>query len=351
MTASEKTAEWLKESIAHLPRVHLAHLPTPLEEVPRFSEAVGGPRILIKRDDLTGLPLSGNKTRMFEFSLAQALEAGADTLVHSSSVQSNYCRQLALACSKLGLEAHLVLRRVRGDRDLEPQGNLLLDLLVGAHVDIVDTDVWGQRRVAEEKAAALREQGRKVYRMRRTTRDEAIEAVAYVVCALELHEQLKAQGLQADYVFVSAHDTTQSGLLVGERYLGTGYQVVGINPYGLDSVDKIINIANEIADLLDLDLSFSAADVVNDPAYVGPAYGEVTPEGLEALRMLARTEAIVLDPVYSAKAMAGLIDYVKQGRIGPDQTVVFVHTGGFPTVFAYDQELQDILAAPVLRLG
>ena len=339
------------DSIRKLPRVKLANLPTPLEEAPRLSETLGGPRILFKRDDLTGLPLSGNKTRMFEFSLAQALEQGADTVVQSSSVQSNYCRQLALAGSKLGLETHLVLRRVREERDLEIQGNLLLGLLAGAKVEIVDADVFEQPQLVKNKAEELRKKGHEVYEARGTDRDVALETAAYVNCALELCEQLKDREIEANYLFVPAYDTTQAGLLVGAKYLGANFQIVGINPFEHDSVSLIAKIANDVIRVLELDMSISPEEVINRTDYVGEGYGKVTLEALEAIKIVARTEAILLDPVYTSKAMAGLIDYIHQGKIGKDSTVVFLHTGGFPSLFAYNDELARVLdERPGIRL-
>jgi len=335
--------EKLVDSISRLPRIKLAHLPTPLEEVPRLSRALGGPRIFFKRDDLTGMPLSGNKTRMFEFSLAKAIEEGAEVVVQSNAVQSNYSRQLAVACAKLGLEAHLVLRKARGDKELSVQGNLLLDLLAGAKVELVDADVSEQRRLKMKKADELRKAGRKVYVARGTDRDTAVEAVAYVECALELYEQLEKLEIESDYLFLSAHDTTQAGLLVGTKYLGINTQIVGTNMFNHDSVPLIAKVVNDIIELLGLDLTIRSDEVINTTDYVGEGYGIPTPEGLEAIKLVARTEGICLDPVYTGKAMAGLIDYVRQGKVKENQTVVFLHTGGFPSLFAYNEELEAVL--------
>lgn len=345
-----KARERLASRIDALPRVRLAYLPTPLEDAPRLSGALGGPRILIKRDDLTGLPLSGNKTRMFEFSLAQALREGADTVVMSSSVQSNYCRQLAFACRKLGLELHLVLRRVRGERDLDIQGNLFLDLLAGAKVEIVDAEDADQPQLVRAKAQVLRQEGHKVYEARGTEHGEALEALAYVDCALELAEQLEEKQINANYLFVSANDTTQAGLCVGAKYLGAGWQIIGINPSRDNSTSTIARIANEVAALLRLEISFTSEEIVNTNAYVGEGYGKMTREAFEATELVARTEAILLDPVYTGKAMAALVCLVQEGKIRRDETVVFVHTGGFPTLFAYRDELMQFLTnRPVIR--
>ena len=186
----------LRESIGQLPRVQLANLPTPIHEVPRLTKALGGPRILFKRDDLTGIALSGNKSRMFEFSLAEAKKQGADTVVHCSGIQSNYCRQLAAAASKLGLRSYFALRTIRGDKDIRIQGNLLLMLLAGAEVEILvgsDPTFLQQNKhlVYDVLVERLQRQGRRIYVARGTEKAEALEAVAYVDCALEMHEQLE----------------------------------------------------------------------------------------------------------------------------------------------------------------
>ena len=342
--------EGLRTAIDVLPRVQLAYLPTPLEEAPRLSKVLGGPRILFKRDDLTGLPLSGNKTRMFEFSLAEAIDQGAEIVVQSNAAQSNYSRQLAVACAKLGLQAQLVLRKARGEKDLSLQGNLLLDLLAGAKVELVDADVSEQPKLKKHKVDELRKKGHKVYEARGTDRDTAIEAVAYVNCALELYEQLEKMKSEPTYLFVSAHDTTQAGLLVGAKYLGASFQVRGINMFNHDSRELISKIGNDIISLLGLDMSISANEVINTADYVGKGYGIPTQEGLEAIKLVARSEGIFLDPVYTSKAMVGLIDHINQGRIGKDETVVFLHTGGFPSLFAYNKELEAAMdEKPVIR--
>lgn len=352
MSFDNAARKQLVSCIDRIPRVRLANLPTPLEDAPRLSAALSGPRILIKRDDLTGLPLSGNKTRMFEFSLAQALEQGADTVVMSSSVQSNYCRQLAFACRKLGLEVHLVLRRVRGDRDLDIQGNLFLDLLAGAKVEIVDAEDADQPQLVRAKAQELSQKGHKVYEARGTEHDEALEALAYVNCALELAEQLEEKQINANYLFVSANDTTQAGLCAGARYFGADWQIIGINPSKDNSTLTIARIANEIGTLLGLDISISPEEIVNTNNYAGEGYGKMTRVAFEAIELLARTEAILLDPVYTGKAMAGLVCLIQEGKIRRDETVVFVHTGGFPTLFAYRDELMTFLTdRPVIGTG
>jgi len=336
---ADRTAE-LKALIDRLPRANLARLPTPLEEAPRLSEALGGQRILFKRDDLTGLALGGNKTRMFEFTLGEALQKGVTTIVAGAGVQSNYCRQLAAACSKLGLDLRLILRRTSGHKDIELQGNLLLDLMFNAEVEIIEADVLEQKRVIDKVAKRLIKEGHHVYMGRKSDlADLGLEAVGYVNCALELCNQLEEQDLEINRLFVSSSTTTQAGLVLGAKYLNSDFQIVGVNPVDWieDVPSEIARIANEAAMRLGVNLSVNPSEIVNLGEYVGEGYGKLTPEGVEAIKLVARTEGILLDPVYSGKAMAALIDRIHKKAIKSDETVLFLHTGGFPALFAYNK--------------
>jgi len=332
----------LEDLIDRLPRANLANLPTPLEEAPRLSEALGGARIFFKRDDLTGLALGGNKTRMFEFTLGEALQKGATTVVAGAAVQSNYCRQLAAACSKLGLGLHLVLRRTPGEGDIEIQGNLLLDLLFSAEINIIEADVVEQERVIDRVAEELTGRGHRVYMGRKSSlADLDLEAVGYVNCALELHHQLRERDLRINGLFTSSSTTTQAGLLLGAKYLNCDFQIVGVSPVDWieDIPSEIARIANEAATRLGIDLTVSPSEIINLGGYVGEGYGRLTPEAREAISLVARTEGILLDPVYTGKAVAALIDYIRRKEIGDQETVVFLHTGGSPALFAYNKEL------------
>ncbi|MGQ9585374.1 MAG: D-cysteine desulfhydrase family protein [Anaerolineae bacterium] len=340
----EDLMEQLRSKIAAFPRVSLADLPTPLHEAPRLSKALGGPQVLFKRDDLTGLAFGGNKTRMLEFDLAEALKRGADTIVAGSVVQSNYLRQLAAACSRLGLEAHFVLSKVRGDKDLRVQGNLFLDLLLGAHVKIVEEDFLTQRetKVREALADELRAKGRKVYIPWWDT--AYLNSMGYVNCALEILEQLNGLGIRPNYLYVASANANQAGLVVGFRYLKANISVVGFNPehWYPDTRPEIARYANEAAKHLGIDVEFSPDDIVNTNDYIGERYGAPTKEGLEAIKLVARTEGILLDPVYTGKAMAGLVDHVRRGKLGTDDTVIFLHTGGNPALFAYHEDFGNL---------
>lgn len=330
----------LRQALDRLPRLHLAQLPTPLQPAPRLSRALGGTTIYFKRDDLTGMPLGGNKTRMFEHVLPRIIAAGADCVVGGAAIQSNYCRQLTAACAQLGLDVYLVLRSVRPDVEKTPQGNFLLDLLMGAHIYIVEANDWQeQRRRMFALAEKLKAEGRKPYVVRGANQDDiGLDAAAYAQCALELHEQCAGQGIRPSHLYVAAADTTQGGLMLGAKALGETYQIVGINPArasAADAAGAIAKAGNMAARELGLDMSLHESEVVNTSDYVGETYGAPTPDGLEALRTVASCEGILLDPVYTGKAMAGLIDHIKKGIVKPDDTVVFLHTGGLPALFAY----------------
>ncbi len=331
----------LKERIDALPRVRLTHLPTPLDFCPRLTEALGGPRIYVKRDDMTGLAFGGNKARQLEFLFADILDKGADTVVAGAYTQSNWCRQITAAACKLGLDASLVL--LHGEKGPLPQGNLLLDHLMGADVSVVELDTMEQLQPRlEARAAELRADGRKPYVVAPFGLDVlALSAVGYVNAVVELDQQLAALGVDPHYLYLAGANVTPAGLVVGLRALGRRTRVVGIAPirWQEDRATDIARIANATAGRLGIDLTIDPADVISDNGYIDARYGVVTAEGRAALRLVARTEGLFLDPVYSSKAMAGLIDHIRTGRVGKEDTVVFLHTGGTPALFAYADDL------------
>lgn len=334
----------LEAALARVPRVSLASVQeTPLEAAPRLSEHLGGPLIYIKRDDLTGMAGGGNKTRMLEFALADALQAGADTIVCGSAVQSNYCRQMAAACARLGLELHLLLRPER-DIDLqEIQGNHLLMRLFGAHVTVLtESDVDAQAQAIEARANELRAAGRKVYQPRQDDTVD-LDALAYTQMALQLVRQCRVVGIDPRHLYVAALDTTQAGIVLGLSWLQQQIQVKAISPYpGISDRHQILaQIANQGARRLELDIEFSAADFDNDDSHVGERYGVATPAGMEAVRTMARTEGILLDPVYTGKALGALFAHIRSGQMPADEPIIFVHTGGHPALFAYSADVLD----------
>ncbi|MCH8828091.1 MAG: D-cysteine desulfhydrase family protein [Planctomycetes bacterium] len=329
----------LREHVAKLPRFSLGHLPTPLEHAARFSQTMGGPAIHVKRDDCTGLAFGGNKTRHNEFLIADALAKNADIFVWGAGVQSNNCRQTAAACAKAGLDCHLILGR--GTRSNEPvpvQGSLLLDH-PGTDLDDVIT----------ARAVQLTEQGRNVYVWDRDT-VKPLAAVSYILCLLEIVEQAAAQGFVPDAVYVCSAGSTGSGLALATKALGLQFPVRSVCPirWDWDTQEDMTRIANKAAELIGIDdrLTRGQFDITFD--YIGPGYGKVSTAGMEAIALMARTEGLLLDPIYSGKALAGLIDHVRGGRFNEEQHVVFVHTGGTPALFAYHDELTAGIAARTL---
>lgn len=330
----------LREMLRELPRVELAHKPTPLEECPRLSEALGGPRILMKRDDCTGLALGGNKARQLEFTLGEALAQGADLIVHGAASQSNHCRQAAAAAAKLGLRMVLVL--ARDAKSMPVEGNLLLDYILGAEVRLVEASGPGAElnEIKEQVAQEYRAEGYKPFVIAPPI-STTLGAAAYADCLLEICDQLDERGIQASHLVVSSAGATQSGLVLANRAIGAGLKIMGIAPirWPYDTATDMAETANRLAERLSLELRLEPEEVYNTDAYVGEVYGIVTKEGVEALRLVARTEGILLDPSYTAKAVAGLMDLVRRGEIESDATVVFLHTGGTPALFAYAEEL------------
>jgi L-cysteate sulfo-lyase len=326
-----------------LPRVTLAELPTPLEECKRLSQTLQGPRIWIKRDDLTGLALGGNKTRQIEFLLGDVLTQGADAIITGAGTQSNFCRQLTAAAAKLGLKICLIL--MRGVKGAELQGNLLLDSLMGAEIEIVDeTDGLSLIPHFERKAENLREQGFRPYVVESRRRSAPLLSIGYVNAMLELLQQLKERDLAIDYLYLSAANMTQAGLELAAKALGVSFKIVGISPIKWQEPRPVdmARIANLAGEILGLKVRLAPEHIFNSDQYVGEGYGIPTQEGNAALRLLAQTEGILLDPVYTAKAMAALINDIQSKVIKSGETVLFLHTGGIPALFSYARELDNL---------
>lgn len=335
------THQELQARIDALPRAHFGHFPTPLEEARNLSRALSGPRLWIKRDDCTGLAFGGNKTRQFEFGLGDALASGADCIVTGASAQSNHCRQAAAACAQLGLPCHLVLKRSSAGTPV--QGNLLLMQLLGADLQFVDCamgpelDAHKQRRADE-----LRAQGKNPYVLS-SERGNPPNAVGYVSMIAELVPQLAAAGIEPTHLFICSAGPTGAGTLLGSRLLGVPWKTVFISPivWPFSTEERMAHIARGAARLLGLESPLQPADFDVRFDYIGDSYGTMSAGGKEAIGLLARTEGLLLDPVYSGKALAGLIDCIRNGSLTANDTVVFVHTGGTPALFAF----ADALAA------
>jgi len=322
-----------------LPRFPLAQLPTPIEELKTLSRELGGPALLIKRDDQTGLALGGNKTRKLEFLVGQALEQGADTLVTAGAAQSNHCRQTAAAAAKAGLKCELILNGKKPDL---PNGNLLLDDLLGATVRWIERPQRAAtlKRLPEE----LRAQGRRPYVIP-VGGSNGVGATGYVLAMMELAEQQRARQQRVDHIaFGSSSGGTQAGIVVGARVTGLAAQLHGV---GIDKDDRdsgpyeeeLAQIANETADYIGLEARFAKKDFKVVYGYVGGGYGVVGDLEREAIRLAASREGIILDPVYAGRAFGALIDLIRKGVFRRGETVLFWHTGGAPALFAYAKEL------------
>ena len=340
------TVTELEERLGRLPRVPLAHLPTPLDEARRLTARLGGPRILIKRDDLTGLALGGNKPRKLEFLMADALAQKADAIVISAAAQSNMVRMTCAAAAKLGLDVHAVLR---GTPDSEVQGNLLLDLVFGAHITFIDTaDPYSRLSVdtMDRIMAELRARGRRPYLIDMRYASGPLAAIGFVAASAELARQLGERDLPPSHLFLgTGSGTTQAGLVLGAALLGLPYHVVGVSVQ--QPADRMVpRIAEKVrgaAALLGLDACPTDAAITVDDGYIGQAYGVPTAAGTEALKLLARSEGIVTDPVYTGKGLSGLIGWIRQGQLSPRDSVVFLHTGGAPGLFAQGPALAQAL--------
>ncbi len=327
-------------NLAQFPRRRYTEGQTPLEFLPRLTAALGGPRIFIKRDDLLGLTSGGNKTRKLEFLVADALAQGADTLVTCGAVQSNHCRLTLAAAVKEGLKCQLVLEeRVPGSYKADASGNNFLFGLLG--VEAVKVVAGGSDMMKEMQAVAdgLAAQGRKPYIIPGGGSNE-IGATGYVACAEEIMAQSFDRGLKLDYVVTTSGSAgTHAGLVTGFYGNNTNIPVIGINISRKKSVQEelVYGLVERTAARLGIKQAIPREAVVCYEEYVGPGYSLPTPEMVEAVKLLARTEGILLDPVYTGKAMAGLVGLIRGNRFGKEDNVLFVHTGGSPALYAYQQ--------------
>lgn len=324
-------------NLTRFPRRRYTPSPTPIEPLPRLTKALGGPEIWIKRDDLLGLAAGGNKTRKLEFLVADALAQGCDTLITTGAVQSNHCRLTAAAAAKEGLKCRLVLEeRVAGSYDAHGGGNNLLFGLLGVEdiqVVAADTDLAGAMQGA---ADALAKKGRKAYVIPGGG-SNALGALGYAACAQELMTQLFEAQLAIDHIIVASGSAgTHAGLLAGLVGLTAGIPVTGVSVRRpkAEQEGNVRVLTKDCADLLGT-LSPTRKDVVVADEWVGPGYSLPSPEMIEAVRMTASLESVLLDPVYTGKAMAGLIGMARAGRWKAKEKVLFLHTGGSPALYAY----------------
>lgn len=330
--------------LSRFPRVFLAHLPTPLERLDRLSRELGGPEIWIKRDDCTGLSTGGNKTRKLEFLMAEALEQSAEVVITQGATQSNHARQTAAFAAKLGMKCHILLEDRTGSQDANYNlnGNVLLDHLHGATTEKRPGGADMQPEM-EAVAEQLRADGRKVYVIPGGGSNPT-GALGYVNCAFELLAQANDRGLVIDHLVTATGSAgTHAGLITGLKAMNAQIPLLGFGVRAPKDKQEqnVYDLAVKTADKLGCPNVVAREDVVADCDYVGSGYGVPRADTLEAIRMFAELEAILLDPVYTGKAAAGLIDYCRKGRFKKGERVVFLHTGGAAALFGYDAVLNE----------
>ena len=332
----------VRQALATQPRIALTALPTPLIDAVRLREALGGPgkcpRILIKRDDLTTLGLGGNKARKLEYLVADARAKGATTLVTTGAVQSNHARMTAAAACVAGMRSVLVLTATSDRPAIE--GNLLLDQLYGAAIRLVPSidpllAVGQDEAIVAEVVAEEIAAGRTPYVIP-VGGSSGVGVFGYLGGSAELVDQLAEAGVTPSRLYyASGSRGTQAGLTLGAKLCEAPYQVYGVavSAGEPEKIERAKRIANEAATKLNLPERLDRSDLVTDQNFIGEGYGIPTPGALEAIARLARSEAILLDPCYTSKAMAALVHHVRSGELAPSDTVVFLHTGGMPALF------------------
>lgn len=325
-------------NLARFPRVRLAHLPTPLERLDNLTRALNGPEIWIKRDDCTGLSSGGNKTRKLEFLMAEAGDQGADMVLTQGATQSNHARQTAAAAAKLGMDCHILLedRTAKTETEYTDSGNVFLDFLHGATVERWPShpDMNGEMEKVANKFRAL---GRKAYAIPGGG-SNATGALGYVNAAIELVTQANDMGLRIDHlVHATGSAGTQAGLAVGLVGISSGVPLLGIGVRAPKEKqeENVFKLAVATAEKIGCAHLMKREHIVANTDYVGKGYGFPAPGTIEAINMAARLDGILLDPVYSGKGMAGLIDLIKKGFFKKGQNVVFLHTGGMAGLFGY----------------
>lgn len=322
----------------NIPRLHFAHLPTPLEELPRLSDHLGGPRLLVKRDDQTGLAFGGNKTRKLEFLVAEAKEQGAQTLISGGALQSNHCRQTAAVAAKYGFDCILVLN---GEMPENPSANLLLDQLFGAEI-VTIADRNTRDRVLQETFDKTVADGRKPYLVPYGG-SSPTGALGYALAMEELIHQMrtpsfsKTRSSELDWIiFGTSSGGTHAGLVLGQRVFGFKSKVLGIS---IDESEEwlkthVSKLASDASEKLGKRIEISPADVFANADYCRAGYGVLTAAEREAVKLFAKYEGLLLDPVYTGRAAAGMIDLIRKGFFKKDESVLFWHTGGGPALFA-----------------
>jgi L-cysteate sulfo-lyase len=331
--------------LTNFPRIQITHSPTPLEFMPRLTEALGGPNIYIKRDDCTGLGSGGNKTRKLEFLMADAERLGADTIITQGATQSNHARQTVAIAVKMGMKCEILLEDRTGSKveNYKKSGNVFLDHLYGARVQEVPGGTDMNAAMAS-LADELRSKGQKPYVIPGGG-SNPIGALGYVTCAMELINQFNTRDLRVDcVVHATGSAGTQAGLVVGLEGARSQIPVLGIGVRAAKEAQEtnVYNLAVKTAELLGIPGSIKRESVMANCDYVGGGYGVPTPGMVEAVILVARLEGILLDPVYSGKGMAGLIDLCRKGHFKKGENIVFLHTGGAVALYGYMEAFGDL---------
>lgn len=337
------------------PRARLAQVPTALEAMPNMTRELGGAQLFIKRDDCTGLALGGNKARQLEFYLGEALANGCDTVISTGAVQSNFVRMMAAGARKLGLQCHIQLEdRVPGmPEEYHVSGNVLLDQLLGAQLyRYADgEDEAGANARLHEIARELKKGGRRPHVIDITADHAPVGALGYVDAAEELLRQVQQRDIRLDAVVLASGGAfTHVGMLVGLRAFGCQAKVIGIcvRRKAPDQKQRVTRMAQMLCEMLGRPNLVTPDDVWVDDSYLGTAYGRVPAPTREAISLMAQSEGVLLDPVYTGKAFAGLIGLARQKLLKADWNVVFLHTGGAPALFAYRQALLTTEGKPAV---
>lgn len=310
-----------------LPRTPIAHLPTPIEELDKLRAVLGGPRLLVKRDDQTGLAFGGNKTRKLEYLIAEAQSHNAKTLITAGAIQSNHCRQTAAAAARAGMDCILVLS---GEEPELPEGNTFLDVLFGAEL------VWTTREKRDADLSDTYQQAEAVGREPFLIPYGGSNPTGGAAYAYAMQE-LKEQGVEPDWiVFATSSGGTHAGMLVGAAALGMKTKILGISADEKAGPFKalIAQIANGTAELLDVDVKFTPDEILVNDEYIGAGYAIMGAPEREAINLFARHEGLLVDPVYTGRAAVGLIDLIRKGFFKEEETVLFWHTGGQTALFA-----------------
>jgi L-cysteate sulfo-lyase len=328
------------------PRINLANLPTPLQEMPRLTKKLDGPRLFVKRDDLTGLVMGGNKTRKLEFIMSDARSKGADVIITGAGLQSNWSTLATAAAARCGMKTVICSAGPEGGyKPEEYGGNMLLQKILGAEIRVFPlstTELY--EKVLTEVADELKAKGNHPY-VAKFAGSTPIGCLGYVQAMIELTNQAASLDLDVDYVLTACGSGgTQAGLISGAKTMRSRIKVIGINVMPAQEEGTLIRrLVSETAELLDQQFELNSEDVTVLNDYAGESYGAIYKEAVDAITLVAQTEGIFLDPVYTGKAMAGLIDLVKRGQFNKNNTVVFLHTGGAPGIFPYRHPIEAIL--------